>query len=65
MIPCECNGCTKRHAGCHATCKSYKLYREQVDTARREKAKEYPYYSMSHDQEMKYRKNLRQHVNRK
>jgi len=31
----DCYGCTKRQVGCHATCESYKKFREQVDEENR------------------------------
>ena len=27
----KCKGCEERHAGCHATCKLYSIYRKELD----------------------------------
>ncbi len=36
----ECYGCTERHLGCHATCESYKKFRETMDEINEARARE-------------------------
>ncbi|MBQ0099723.1 MAG: hypothetical protein KBS91_04175 [Firmicutes bacterium] len=34
-IDCPCKGCNDRSIGCHENCRLYALYKEKVDSARK------------------------------
>ena len=62
---CPCKGCENRTVTCHGTCKGYTEWKAWKAEQEETRKKERPYYDLSHDQEMKYRKNLRYRRNTK
>ena len=63
---CPCATCALQGCGVHhEKCEPYKAWKEQKNEANRKRIEEISKRAISRDAEMKYRKNLRQHVNRK
>lgn len=57
---CPCKGCDR--AGCgayHDQCDAYRSWRGELDEVNRRKASDQDCRQLSHDHEMKYRKNLK------
>jgi hypothetical protein len=44
MAKSKCFDCEDRHVGCHSTCKSYDLYKQQLENAKPKKDQDYISY---------------------
>ena len=64
-MKCPCKGCTDRTITCHSVCRRYAEWKDWKEEGNRVRAAEAVKRSISHDQEMKYRKNLKQGGKRK
>lgn len=57
---CPCKGCESRQLSCHSKCDEYKAWKAERDEINRKRISEREQREISHDHEMKYRKNLKQ-----
>lgn len=64
-MKCPCKGCADRTITCHSVCRRYAEWKDWKEEGNRVRAAEAVKRSISHDQEMKYRKNLKQGGKRK
>ena len=58
-MKCPCKACEKRKLGCHGFCEGYKEWAAKRQEANRKRQTEKGNQQLSHDHEMKYRKNLK------
>lgn len=54
-----CKDCAFRAVGCHAFCKPYLEYREELDNARKEREKHYPVRDMQIEKSIQTAKRAR------
>lgn len=60
-MKCPCKGCAKRAIHCHSNCtEGYKEWREELDAINSERKKWNQVKGISRDQELKYRRNLKE-----
>lgn len=56
---CPCKGCEDRTITCHGVCKRYQEWKAWIEERNRKMVLDRTNREISHDQEMKYRRNLK------
>ena len=59
-MKCPCKVCDHRKLGCHGMCEPYEAWSASRHEINRKRQEEKDVRRLSHDHEMKYRKNLKQ-----